>query len=311
MNIKYSFKEVKCVFEESGCKLLSTSDEYKNTRSKMRFVCGTCNENSEMYFSTFINGKPKMCAKCRVKNRKFSRITNTRYSQEVVESIYESHGCIFLGSYTYNDKRYEFICRCGESDDKLFYQFQKTPMCRNCAKRLAYHDRLYDINEVRVYFESKGCKLTSDLYTGVKDDLNYLCINGHKATISFDAFRITDNGRCPKCRIESLSGENNYNWKGGIYTKESHRFRKTYEFKKWRSDVFKRDNYTCKCCGDKGVVNAHHIDGYNWCVEKRTDVDNGITLCEKCHDDFHGTYGYGDNTRNQLEEYMGAKNATA
>lgn len=60
--------------------------------------------------------------------------------------------------------------------------------------------------------------------------------------------------------------------------------RNTSEYKKWRQDVLKRDNYTCQRCGRKDVkLHAHHIERFHDCVEKRTDVSNGVTLCEDCH----------------------------
>ncbi len=304
MNIKYSFSDVKKIFEEANCTLISNSDEYKSTRSKMTFKCPSCEEVSSMYFSTFVNGKPKMCSKCRVKNRKFSRVTNTRYDQSSVEKIYLDHGCLFLGEYTLNDKRYEFVCKCGEIDEKLFYQFQKTPMCRHCSKKIASVLRMNKYEDVEKYFNSLGCKLISTEYTGVSDPLDYICVNGHRSSASFDAVRVSANGKCTTCRVEAISGENNYRWKGGIYGEGSKKFRSTYEFKEWRKGVFARDGFKCKCCGNGGTLNAHHIDGYNWCIEKRTDIDNGITLCEDCHSDFHIKYGYGDNTRIQLEEFL-------
>ena len=49
----------------------------------------------------------------------------------------------------------------------------------------------------------------------------------------------------------------------------------------------------------------HHLDGYNWCIEKRTDETNGITLCENCHKNFHSIYGFGGNTKEQFEEWIG------
>lgn len=81
--------------------------------------------------------------------------------------------------------------------------------------------------------------------------------------------------------------------------------RKTNAVREWRVAVFKRDNFTCQQCGDSqgGNLVAHHIDSYDWCEEKRADTDNGITLCEKCHKDFHKEYGYGSNTRKQFEEF--------
>ena len=83
--------------------------------------------------------------------------------------------------------------------------------------------------------------------------------------------------------------------------------------KTWRREVFERDNYTCVTCGIKNglgktiAFNAHHIDGWNWCKEKRFDLNNGITLCKDCHDAFHKEYGSGDNTKEQFEAFVNNK----
>ena len=72
----------------------------------------------------------------------------------------------------------------------------------------------------------------------------------------------------------------------------------------WRKQVFERDNYTCQHCGKETHNNrAHHKDGYNWCIDRRHDVDNGVTLCKECHDEFHHIYGYGNNTEQQFNEW--------
>lgn len=80
-------------------------------------------------------------------------------------------------------------------------------------------------------------------------------------------------------------------------------------YKEWRSNVYQRDNYTCQCCGDKsgGNLNAHHLDGYDWCKEKRTSVENGVTLCDKCHIKFHKIYGTGKNTKEQFYKFQNNK----
>ena len=78
------------------------------------------------------------------------------------------------------------------------------------------------------------------------------------------------------------------------------------EYIEFVKKVLARDNYTCQCCGKKqSDIEAHHLDGYNWCVERRTDETNGITLCKTCHKNFHLHYGRGDNTREQFEEWFG------
>ena len=33
------------------------------------------------------------------------------------------------------------------------------------------------------------------------------------------------------------------------------------------------------------------------------NVDNGIPLCNECHQDFHMIYGYGNNTEEQFLEW--------
>lgn len=125
--------------------------------------------------------------------------------------------------------------------------------------------------------------------------------------ISYDDLKTREVG-CKFCVYENRKGENNNNWKGGI-SPENEAIRKSFEYKRWRRAVFKKDNYTCQCCGRnrKIKINAHHLDGYNWCVEKRFDKENGVTLCEDCHREFHYKYGYGNNTKEQLSEYMSIK----
>lgn len=108
----------------------------------------------------------------------------------------------------------------------------------------------------------------------------------------------------------------------GNYKKDSisplaHLIRHTFESKNWRKTVFKRDNYTCQVCLDRGSkagnLRAHHIklfsiilteflkkyNKFNPLDDKLIliklakkykpflDIDNGITLCEECHKDKH------------------------
>ena len=73
-------------------------------------------------------------------------------------------------------------------------------------------------------------------------------------------------------------------WKGGI-TPENLRLRSSEEYIIWRNRVFERDNYTCQKCGDSngGNLEAHHKLPFAYFPESRFDVNNGQTLCKKCH----------------------------
>jgi len=109
--------------------------------------------------------------------------------------------------------------------------------------------------------------------------------------------------------LKSKTGDKHPCWKN--YTeaeKELLRHRPHGQY--FRKQVLKKFNFTCFVCNNKAIkLFAHHLDGYNWCVESRQDWENnGVCLCEICHKEFHSKYGQKDNTRQQFEEFMELKN---
>jgi len=94
-----------------------------------------------------------------------------------------------------------------------------------------------------------------------------------------------------KSRIrEKLLGENNPNWKGGLYSRPLNGC-KGSTYRNWRKDVFKRDDFTCQMCEQVGgKLHAHHIKSWIKHPKLRFDVTNGLTLCEKCHKNLHSLY---------------------
>ena len=87
-----------------------------------------------------------------------------------------------------------------------------------------------------------------------------------------------------------VSGENNWNWKGGL-TPLRKKLYFSEEYKLWRQAVFRKDNYTCVWCranrsnqADKRVeLSADHIKPWSLYPELRFELSNGRTLCTDCH----------------------------
>lgn len=63
--------------------------------------------------------------------------------------------------------------------------------------------------------------------------------------------------------------------------------RKKPTYFKWRQAVLERDGHTCRHCGEKENLHAHHIRLYSKYPKLRESLKNGITLCSECHKQAH------------------------
>jgi len=175
------------------------------------------------------------------------------------------------------------------------------------------HPNKYEYDFILKLFLERNyiLKTKEENYSNTNDMLEYICLNhidkGIK-TISWGAFYSLNQG-CKDCWLDKNKKENHHNWNPNKTDEERKNGRRYFEYIVWRKEVYKKDKYTCQCCGgnEGHNLNAHHLDGYNWCVEKRVDINNGITLCKDCHNDFHHIYGYGDNTKEQYIEWVNNK----
>lgn len=93
-------------------------------------------------------------------------------------------------------------------------------------------------------------------------------------------------------------------WRGGV-NPINNSIRKSLETRLWRKFCLERDNFTCQKYGTRGgVLRVHHINNFADFPELRFVVNNGITLSDKAHLEFHKKYGVKNNTREQLNEFL-------
>lgn len=79
--------------------------------------------------------------------------------------------------------------------------------------------------------------------------------------------------------------------------------RNSDRYRKWRQAVFIRDGFRCRECGASKDLQAHHIQSWMSCKELRYSVDNGITLCRKCHLEAHGGCWHGRKKNVHAEDH--------
>ena len=105
-----------------------------------------------------------------------------------------------------------------------------------------------------------------------------------------------DNPDVVKVRWEKISWENHYLWKWWI-TKLQIAIRTLWKNRNWIKQIKQRDWNECRMCKSKEKIEVHHIIPMRELIEKYDiknhrdtieiddfwDLDNGITLCSKCH----------------------------
>lgn len=86
-------------------------------------------------------------------------------------------------------------------------------------------------------------------------------------------------------------GKNAPNWNPNM-TDEDRTYRDTPEYKNFIAKCMKRDKYICQLSGQVGgKLVVHHLKSYARFPKYRINVDNGITITEELHNEFHGMYG--------------------
>ncbi len=283
---------------------------YKSEK-KAIFICQNNSDHVyEMKISYFTKGSK--CPKCKEKEKLNNSLGNTYkwifdiWSDKNVKSPYDYSKSTAKKAWfkCHNGIHADYERSINASSSSEF----KCPECMIHKKAYNFEDltgKKFGELEVLFYDKDRSQK-THQTYWKCKCSCGAI-VSAYSASLK--------DGRHKTCgKGIHHSGENSTNWKGGV---TSMRFlkRSCQEYKDWRQNVYKKDYFTCQCCGKtiKEIeLHAHHILNMSQHDDMKYSVNNGITLCRDCHyttvpGSFHNTYGVQNNTPDQLEEYINNK----
>jgi len=193
------------------------------------------------------------------------------------------------------------------------YTYNKNKQCMDCSAKITNCAQRCKLCETKQHsITQKGKKRIHKHFTG-----KFLPCEVCGKIIYRAPYRIARAKHlvCSKeCEGKVRIGKDSANWKGGI-RRIYDLIRDLDEYNFWRINIFKRDNYICQECKERGgKLHAHHdkikfselvkefLQYYNQfspIEDKETlvrlaitwqlfwNIDNGKTFCEDCHEEKH------------------------
>jgi len=156
-NEKFTFDQVKNIFSDSGCELLTA--HYEDNRQKLNYRC-FCGETSFIRLSEFNRGH--RCQKCKAKT--LSNLYAT--PDEEIHTVCEINGCKLIRSFIYKKHmRIEYICKCGNTSEAYLTNFKRFPNCKKCGNKKISGENcyMYDPDREAVVFRKKFRKICNNM----------------------------------------------------------------------------------------------------------------------------------------------------
>lgn len=308
------------VFERMYCEIFSTRENNVEKDSCGKPECKKAKMKDTLMFRYGTTNKTEIHKKTGTHLGRFLKYDLQYYIDAFAEL--DKDICVGLiedKEHVLAETRLPFICRnhpeAGVQYSSYINSSAKNRKCCAVGGRESINTfrRIADISDAKQICEKRNYTLLTETIRSVDDKIEYICNKhpeyGVQTTTLYGMKKYDCN--CRLCSAKKSNKENHWNWHGGI-NDVNDTIRKSWEYKQWRQEVYKRDNFTCRRCGDSKIaLNAHHILNFSNHEELRFDISNGITLCEDCHREFHNAYGNRNNTMEQLDEFLATETEKA
>lgn len=205
-----------------------------------------------------------------------SKHIGMRYSSLTVVSLNRVNRYISSDGKKRRTAYFDCQCDCGEKTVIQESQLRYQKSC-GCAKTQANLSRIVDITGI-VFGRLTAIERN--------DDGLWLCSCecGETNSVSFAQLK---NGNTRSCGCLSASMWQQYRESLGLdplQPMSSEDSSQRAKFIPVAKETYKRDDYSCVWCSKTYCrINAHHLDTWSQCPEKRFDKDNLVTLCDECH----------------------------
>ena len=196
-----------------------------------------------------------------------------KLTYEFVKEQFDKKGWkLFETKYIHSKFHMACICPKGHIGTKTYRDLRQNRGCSACCNRAPI-----TLHKVKKEFAKVGYKVLTDCYVSSSTKFEYSCSEGHKHSMSWDAFR--EGVRCQRCYEESRKGETNPNWRGGASFGP---YCPVWSDKGYKADIKERDGNICQnpyCFKTDNKLVIHHID-YD---KKNCHPNNLITVCNTCN----------------------------
>lgn len=167
-------------------------------------------------------------------------------------------------------------------DDKVFFQafwFTKLPWWMIGQRQKAWTPT--GTTGAKKYAREHPCSLTCGCQATDRNQEDGLEADGYRR------YRFRCRGKCPSAIKQQQ--EERLRWQRAEEERVAkmtpyERYLQSEEWEQLRREVFQRDKYRCRRCGDRNQLHCHHLH-YETLYEE--ELEDLVTMCKDCHKEVH------------------------
>jgi len=221
---RISYDKINYNFENIGCKLLTTKEEYEENKEqlcaiKFHIIARCGHERTEVLYYEMINSAKEFqnCSDCNKKKKYKSLSDQMRDSFEEVKEKFMELGIIeFLttkdefeaNNMMIGNNKFRIIPKCGHEYEVRYHDFKESVFntCGKCARFLKDNESL-SFNDIYNRFSEVGCELFTTLeeffenHMTTYSNFRFKATCGHERSCILGNIKIVPDMLCKSCSL--------------------------------------------------------------------------------------------------------------